>query len=101
MHIVPVIFYSNYTLKGTAKILTAVVLYYNTLSGTNQQILTLKMYDGYPRHFYRGIPPGDLGSSYYFIHVYSEYYQVDIFLLDIKGLAMVIHVEYCTCRLEI
>ena len=54
-----------------------------------------------PVIFYRGVPPGGLGSSYYFIHVYSEYYQVDIFLLDIKGLPTMIHVEYCTCRLKI
>ena len=46
------------TLKGTAMTLPEVILYYSTLSGTNWQILTPKRYGEYPRHFYRGVPPG-------------------------------------------
>ena len=39
-----VIFWLN-TLKGTAIILTPVILDFSTLSGTNLQILTFKRYD--------------------------------------------------------
>ena len=56
-HIVPVIFLLN-TLKGTKITLPVVILYYSTLSGTNQQILTPKRYNQHPPHIYRGVPPG-------------------------------------------
>ena len=39
------------TLKGTAIIVTVVILDFSTLSGTNLQILTPKRYDEHPRHF--------------------------------------------------
>ena len=52
------IFLLKYILKGTAINLLVVILYYCTLSGTKWQILTPKRYDEYPRHFYRGVPPG-------------------------------------------
>ena len=48
-------------LKGTAIILTAVILDFSTLSGTNLQILTPKRYDEHLRHFYMVVlPPRDL-----------------------------------------
>ena len=39
--------------------LAAVPLGFSTLSGTNPQIETAKMYDKHkhPRHFYMGVPP--------------------------------------------
>ena len=46
------------TLKGTKITLPGVILYYSTLSDTNQQILTPKKYEEQPRNFYRGVPPG-------------------------------------------
>ena len=46
------------TLKGTAITLPALILYYSTLSDTNQQILTPKRYDEHLRHFYREVPSG-------------------------------------------
>ena len=49
----------KYTLKGIVTILTVVILDFRTLNGTNLQILTPKMYDEHPRHFYMGVPPRD------------------------------------------
>ena len=50
------------TLKGTAITLPEVILYHNTLSGTNRQILT-PMNDEHPRHFYRGVLLGGGGGG--------------------------------------
>ena len=49
-----VIFFRLNTLKGTAIILTMVLLDFSPLNGTNLQILTLKRYDEQACHFYIG-----------------------------------------------
>ena len=46
-------------LKGTATTLAGVILGFNTLSGTNSQILPLKGTTSTPRHIFRGASPGD------------------------------------------
>ena len=58
-----------HTQKGTTITLLAAILYYSTLSGPNQQILTPKRYDEHPRPFYRGpCPPGVTRESELYRH---------------------------------
>ena len=61
MHL-SVVFWLN-TLKGIAIILTVAILYFNTLTGTNRNIVTPERYDEHPDHSYRGVSPGILGGG--------------------------------------
>ena len=56
------------TLKGTEITLPAVILYHNTLSGKNRQIVTPKRYDEHPGHFIaRVVSPG-----YFFVKLLEK-----------------------------
>ena len=57
------------TLEGTKITLAEVILYYSTLNGTNWQILSSQRCDEHPRHFYRGVLPGEWYTGCFLVYL--------------------------------